>query len=278
MSRPAPIASGPSSTTRPITLRCHHCGRATPLATRCPNCGSPRIRYMGGGTERVEREVRATFLDLRVGRLDGTSWSGGAPPTGSSMRSLAAGSTCSSARAWSPRASTSRTSPWSASCRRTWRSTSPTSARPSGRTSSSHRPWAAPDGVTARPGDPADLPARPCRDPGRRDGDAARFYAAELALRERFGSPPFGRLVKLTVGLPDRCRRARGRRDGRGPPPTCPRAGCASDVIGPAPAYIARRADRWRWNVVLRGDDPAALLEGGLEPPWSVDVDPESLL
>src|SRR5262249_17799489 len=27
------------------TLRCHHCGRATPIATRCPNCGSPRIRY-----------------------------------------------------------------------------------------------------------------------------------------------------------------------------------------------------------------------------------------
>ncbi|MBA2315885.1 MAG: hypothetical protein H0V87_10890, partial [Chloroflexi bacterium] len=45
-----------------------------------------------------------------------------------------------------------------------------------------------------------------------------------------------------------------------------------------APAYIARRADRWRWNVVLRGTDPAALLDGGLEPPWSVDVDPESLL
>jgi primosomal protein N' (replication factor Y) len=49
-------------------------------------------------------------------------------------------------------------------------------------------------------------------------------------------------------------------------------------VAGPAPAYIARRAERWRWNVVLRGPDPAALLDGGLEPPWSVDVDPESLL
>jgi primosomal protein N' (replication factor Y) len=49
-------------------------------------------------------------------------------------------------------------------------------------------------------------------------------------------------------------------------------------VIGPAPAYIARRAERWRWNVVLRGDDPVALLDGGLEAPWSVDVDPESLL
>ena len=49
-------------------------------------------------------------------------------------------------------------------------------------------------------------------------------------------------------------------------------------VAGPAPAYIARRADRWRFNVVLRGEDPAALLDGGVDAPWSVDVDPETLL
>jgi len=49
-------------------------------------------------------------------------------------------------------------------------------------------------------------------------------------------------------------------------------------ILGPAPAYIARRADRWRWNLVLRGADPAVLLDGGLEPPWTVDVDPETLL
>ena len=53
-----------------MALRCHHCGTATPLATRCPACGSPRIRYLGGGTQRVEREVRARFPELRVGRLD----------------------------------------------------------------------------------------------------------------------------------------------------------------------------------------------------------------
>ena len=52
------------------TLRCHHCGRAWPIATRCPACASPRIRYLGGGTERVEREVRDRFPGLRVGRLD----------------------------------------------------------------------------------------------------------------------------------------------------------------------------------------------------------------
>ena len=50
------------------------------------------------------------------------------------------------------------------------------------------------------------------------------------------------------------------------------------DVIGPAPAYVARRAGRWRWHVVLRGADPVAILDGSVPAPWSVDVDPESLL
>ena len=53
-----------------MTLRCHHCGTASPLATRCPACGSPRIRYLGGGTQRVEAELRTRFPGLRVGRLD----------------------------------------------------------------------------------------------------------------------------------------------------------------------------------------------------------------
>jgi primosomal protein N' len=85
--------------------------------------------------------------------------------------------------------------------------------------------------------------------------------------------------VKLTVGMTDReavareaeamAERLRQRAQERG-----------SDtvVIGPAPAYIARRAERWRWNLVLRGTDPRLLLDGGLDPPWSVDVDPDSLL
>jgi hypothetical protein len=52
----------------------------------------------------------------------------------------------------------------------------------------------------------------------------------------------------------------------------------AVQVAGPAPAYVARRGDRWRFNVVLRGPDPVALLDPAPGPPWSVDVDPESLL
>jgi primosomal protein N' (replication factor Y) len=111
------------------------------------------------------------------------------------------------------------------------------------------------------------------------EDDAAAFYDAELGLRRRFASPPFGRLVKLTVGMTDRAAAedaARAKADELRRRSEERRAGVA--VVGPAPAYIARRADRWRWNVVLRGDDPVALLDGGLDAPWSVDVDPESLL
>jgi primosomal protein N' (replication factor Y) len=50
------------------------------------------------------------------------------------------------------------------------------------------------------------------------------------------------------------------------------------EVKGPAPAFVARRGDRWRFNVVLRGDDPVRILGDPPGAPWSIDVDPESLL
>jgi primosomal protein N' (replication factor Y) len=54
--------------------------------------------------------------------------------------------------------------------------------------------------------------------------------------------------------------------------------GLEVEVLGPAPAYIARRAGKWRFHVVLRGNDPVRVLGGDPGVPWSVDVDPESLL
>jgi primosomal protein N' (replication factor Y) len=116
-------------------------------------------------------------------------------------------------------------------------------------------------------------------------GDAGPFIEAELAARRAFGSPPFGRLVKLTVGDEDR-EHAEGRAttlraaiesraalaEAAGAP------GGDTRVLGPAPAYVARRGGRWRFHLVLRGSDPLAILGGDPGAPWSVDVDPESLL
>jgi primosomal protein N' len=52
----------------------------------------------------------------------------------------------------------------------------------------------------------------------------------------------------------------------------------AVEVLGPVPAYVARRGGRWRFHIVLRGTDPSRILGRDLGPSWSVDVDPESLL
>jgi primosomal protein N' (replication factor Y) len=51
-------------------LRCHGCGSAAEPLTRCPSCGGARIRALGGGTERLEAEVRAALPDVIVDRLD----------------------------------------------------------------------------------------------------------------------------------------------------------------------------------------------------------------
>ena len=263
-----------------ITLRCHHCGRATPLATRCPSCGSPRIRYLGGGTERVEREVRAAFPDLRVGRLDRDiverrgaadrvvdAFSGGTLDVLVGTSLVAKGLDIPNVTLVGVVSSdVALNLPDERAAERTYQLLAQAVGR-AGRGDRAGRAIL----QTYQPDHPAIQAVA--------TGDAVRFYAAELAMRERFGSPPFGRLVKLTVGLPDRDaaeREATAMAESLGQ--RARDRGARVTVIGPAPAYIARRADRWRWNVVLRGDDPASLLDGGLEPPWSVDVDPESLL
>ncbi|MDD6763749.1 MAG: primosomal protein N' [Clostridiales bacterium] len=52
------------------TLKCHYCGHRQPNYIKCPACSSKYIRYFGGGTQRVEEEVRRLFPDARTIRLD----------------------------------------------------------------------------------------------------------------------------------------------------------------------------------------------------------------
>jgi len=50
-------------------------------------------------------------------------------------------------------------------------------------------------------------------------------------------------------------------------------------VLGPAPAFAAKRAGSYRAQLVLRGDRPIAVLDRvDVGPEWTVDVDPMTLL
>ena len=268
-----------------VTLRCHHCGTASPLATRCPECKSPRIRYLGGGTQRVEEEVKAKFPHLRVGRLDRDV----AEHKGAVERVLDAfsegrldvlvGTSLVAKGIDIPEvtlvgvvsADIALNLPDERAGERTYQLLT----QAVGRAGRGERPGLAII-QTYQPDHPAILAVA--------SGDASAFYDAELNVRSRFGSPPFGRLIKLTVALPDplaaeheagtMAERLRAECVG----PVARAAGIKVTVLGPAPAYIARRAGRWRWNVVLRGDRPLEILGSPPGSPWSIDVDPDTLL
>jgi primosomal protein N' (replication factor Y) len=49
-------------------------------------------------------------------------------------------------------------------------------------------------------------------------------------------------------------------------------------MIGPAPCFFARIAGQYRWQIVLNGPDPAALLRGRDLGEWRVEINPPSLL
>jgi len=51
-------------------LCCHYCGRTLPPFDRCPNCHGARLIAVGSGTERVVEEVKALLPDARIERLD----------------------------------------------------------------------------------------------------------------------------------------------------------------------------------------------------------------
>ncbi len=261
-------------------LRCHHCGASAPVPLRCRGCGSARVRYLGGGTERIEREVAERFPGLRVGRLDRdvVERKGEAVRVidafGEGRLDVLVGTSLVTKGLDVPEvtlvgvvsADVALNLPNERAAERTLQLVVQAIGRA---------------GRGARPGRAivqTYLPEHPVMR-AVATGDVAAFYDDELALRRLVGSPPFGRLVKLTIALPDReaGRRAalematalRDRAIARA---------SATAVIGPAPAYVARRAGRWRWNVALRGPDPVRLLEGTPPSPWTVDVDPESML
>ena len=259
-----------------MALRCHHCGATAPVARRCPACGSPRIRYLGGGTQRVEHELAVQFPDLRVGRLDRDV----VERRGSAERIAEAfadgaldvlvGTGLVTRRVDLPlahlvgvvSADVALSLPDDRAAERTWQLLE----QAVGRADPVHGQVLI---QTYRPDHPVIESVA--------SGDPSAFMYTELDRRKRFGSPPFGALIKLTASLEDRDAAESAARSGAERWRERAR-GTNVAVLGPVPAYVARRADRWRFHVVLRGGDPRAVLGEDPGQPWSIDVDPESLL
>jgi primosomal protein N' (replication factor Y) len=110
--------------------------------------------------------------------------------------------------------------------------------------------------------------------------DYEGFYTRELDQRQSLGYPPFGRLARLEVRDHDAGRAERSARELAQMIAGWIRAEDRREtsLIGPVPAFFSKLGGLYRWQVVLRGPDPASLLRGRVPPRVRVEVEPVSLL
>jgi primosomal protein N' (replication factor Y) len=110
--------------------------------------------------------------------------------------------------------------------------------------------------------------------------DYADFYRQAIQYRRNLGYPPFARLVRLELRGQDSeqveeeadnlAETVRGWINGSSAPHT--------EMIGPVPCFFARVGGIYRWQIVLRGPDPAKLLKPEMLKSCRIEIDPPSLL
>ncbi len=263
-------------------LLCHICGGRRPPPELCPQCQGPRIRYMGIGTEGLEAEVRRRFPTARTMRLDrdvatqrlaheqlldrfgareadiliGTQMvAKGLDFPGVSLVGVV-------------NADVALHLPDFRNAERTFQILTQVAGR-AGRGS-------APGHVVIQTYSPEHYAiAAASRQ------DYASFFQREIAFRREHGYPPFGRFVRLLFHHPSSvvCATQTRRMADTLRQRAAERTDLGVRVLGPTPAYVGRIRGRYRWQVLLGGQDPAAILKDlDLLEPWIVDVDPAHLL
>jgi len=259
-------------------LVCHRCGRRERSAPeRCPACGSARIKQLGVGTQRVEEEVRAAVPRARVIRLDRDAIraKGAHAAAYERMRSgdaqVIVGTQMLAKGFDLPRvtlvgvvnADTVLNLPDFTAAERTFQLLTQVLGR-SGRGEAGGR------GIvqTYLPEHYAIRAAAA--------HDYVAFAEAELEGRRRFGYPPFGRLALLSTQA--KKLETVERRTHELAAWLREAAGDDAEVLGPAPAFAAKRAGSYRAQIVLRGDPERVLDRITLSDEWTVDVDPVTLL
>jgi primosomal protein N' (replication factor Y) len=271
-------------------LRCHYCDFNTPLSGKCTYCHEAFLESLGTGTERLERVLTEIFPDVRVARLDRDTAAGeGVENVLDRLRrrevDILVGTQMVTKGHDIPGvilvgvmlADQSLAFPDFRASERTFQLLAQVAGR-AGRGEQRGRVLI----QSYQPTHPAIQSAR--------THNFMSFYREELRARREVGFPPFSRLVALRVDagsetearrtaveLTRIAKRHRAVREGR------------VTLLGPAPAPLTRLRGRYRFRLMLRSADRAALrnvteaiaerIDRGTAPARVIlDVDPVSML
>jgi primosomal protein N' (replication factor Y) len=268
-------------------LLCHQCNRSRGLYERCPMCGSPRLRPMGLGVERVEEAVRETFPQARTLRWDRdvthgrhaheqilSSFLKGEADVLIGTQMVAKGLDLPAVTLVGViSADIGLHIPDFRSAERTFQLLTQVAGR-AGRTASAD--GSPPRGnvviQTYTPDNYAIVAAA--------EHDYASFFTTEITLRREEAYPPFIRLARMVLSdaNPERGQRLAERMADALREDASKRGLPSVEVIGPAPPHVPKWHGRFRWQVTVRSPNPAELLKGVKLPEgWILDIDPASL-
>jgi primosomal protein N' (replication factor Y) len=268
-------------------LICHTCDAERVCPTACPHCGAPKLFYGGIGTERLEREIQAAFPDYAARRMDSDTMRG----HGSHARALKAfqngevrillGTQMIAKGLDFPSvtlvgvvsADTALHLPDFRAAERTFQLV----AQVAGRTGRGDKPGR----VIVQTYSP-DHPA--IRFAAHHDFEG--FARCELPEREKYGVPPYARIVRLIARGPKEAK-VQSYMDELGSALKA-EAHASVRVLGPAPAPVLKIRNLYRFHLQLRcpNSKPLQVLAGTVprrlpapeDVELAVDVDPISML
>ena len=261
------------------TLLCHHCGYHRQAFDACPDCKGRRIRHFGAGTQRIQAEVEQLLPRTRTLRWDwDTTRTKGAHSAilgdfAAHRADILIGTQMIAKGLDLPlvtlvgvvSADTGLNLPDYRAPERTFQVLTQVAGR-AGRGLLGGR-------VILQTYQPDHYAIRAAA-----AHDVQAFYDAEIRHRRELGYPPYVRLGRLVYHhhSGDKAQ-AEAQRMGRELRATTI-DGMPPDLIGPVPCFFQRVRGEFRWQIVIRAQDPAAYVPDALPQDWIVDIDPVSLL
>lgn len=257
-------------------LICHHCDFRQSMPPQCPNCGSVAIKFVGLGTERVERELQLRFPTLRILRADRdtTTRKGSFKDMYYALKNNEAdvliGTQMVSKGLDLPNmrlvgvmlADIGLHLPDFRAAERNFQILTQVAGR-AGRSTD-------PGEVVIQTYNPDHISLQCAA-----QHDYDRFYQQEIQSRQQLGYPPFARLLKLTYKHIEhkKCSEEAERVEKE------LKSADEHYKISCAPAFIPRQHGHYRYHVFIQGKDPQGLLSQWLKthtlkPGWTLDVDP----